>query len=56
MKQVAALAGVSIATVSRALSGDATVRADRLARVLEAASGHTTDAPRLWRTPPPLSL
>ncbi len=36
MKEVAALARVSVATVSRALNGDATVDPDRLARVLEA--------------------
>jgi LacI family transcriptional regulator len=36
MKDVASLAGVSIATVSRALNGDPTVRDDRLQRVLEA--------------------
>ncbi len=36
MKDVASLAGVSIATVSRALNGDPTVHDDRLKRVLEA--------------------
>ena len=36
MKEVATLAGVSIATVSRALNGDPTVHNDRLTRVLEA--------------------
>jgi LacI family transcriptional regulator len=36
MKEVASLAGVSIATVSRALNGDPTVHDDRRKRVLEA--------------------
>src|SRR5215218_6314857 len=36
MKEVASVSGVSVATVSRALNGDAAVHPDRLARVLEA--------------------
>ncbi|MDX6682574.1 MAG: LacI family transcriptional regulator [Solirubrobacteraceae bacterium] len=36
MKQVAALAGVSLSTVSRVVNGDATVRADLVARVRHA--------------------
>src|SRR3954463_13490704 len=38
MKDVAALSDVSISTVSRVLNGDATVRADRLARVHDAVA------------------